>query len=310
MGALDRLKRDGKTSDSIVEAVRQSKNKGNPTHKEVEDIEDIIRKCVMENKLGAIYYEDKIHKIVKRVKRTNFETISKSWNGVDIPLARELCKLALYDIILLVDDSGSIFASQDNRHEELIMVSSVISEVAALFDDDGIEIVSLHSKSHKNIRNGKEASKYIKNMKSGRGNTQLGRALRDKVLSPFRQSKGKIQKPVLIYIITDGEPFGEPRDELERAIKEGRDYLVGRGYPEDFFSYQIAQVGNDIKATEFLNALDSNVSLGAFVDVTSRYEIEEEQFQKADITLTPEIWLIKLLLGAIDESFDKLDEIQ
>ncbi|KAF9103351.1 hypothetical protein BGX27_010622 [Mortierella sp. AM989] len=307
MGAFDKLRKAGKNTDGLVKAIQDSRNTGTPTREEIRDIEAIIRDCIRENNLGTIYDNARISKVVDRVKRTNFETISKSWNGVDIQLARELCKLALYDIILLVDDSASIFSADDNRYEELIMISSVISEVVSLFDDDGIDIVFLHNNPCRRVKSSKEACKIIKSMRKG-GDTQLGRTLRNKVHPLCKQSTGRIEKPVLIYIITDGEPFGEPRGELEQAIKEGKDFLVGRGYPQDYFSYQIAQVGIDSQATEFLNALDNNVSLGAFIDVTSRYELEEEQFRKFDITLTPEIWLIKLLLGAIDESFDKMDE--
>ncbi|KAF9088599.1 hypothetical protein BGX27_002674 [Mortierella sp. AM989] len=306
MGVVDYLKKIGKTPDGLVTAIRESRNTGNPTREEIRDIEAIIRDCIKENNLGTIYDNARVSKVVDRVKGTNFETISKNWNGVDIQLARELCKLALYDIILLVDNSASIFSGTDGRHEELIMVSSVISEVASLFDDDGIEIVFLHGDASFGVKDGKEARKIIGSMDEG-GDTQLGRTLRDEIHSPFRRScLQQIEKPVLIYIITDGEPCGEPRDELEKVVKEGRDYLVERGYPENFFSYQIAQVGNDTKATEFLNVLDNNASLGAFIDVTSRYEIEELQFRGHGAILTPEIWLIKLLLGAIDESFDRI----
>ncbi|KAF9411880.1 hypothetical protein BGZ76_005285 [Entomortierella beljakovae] len=307
MGALARLKENGSSPQQVIKVVRDSNNTGDPTGVEVQNMEAIIRDCIKENTLGGYYDDDRIAQVVKRVKRTNFENISKNWNGVNIGLARELCKLALYDVVLLVDNSYSIFAAADGRLEELIMISSVISEVAALFDDDGIDITFLHNKTHNQIRSGTEAAKVIRSMEKG-GGTPLGRTLRNKIINPLKSSPGQIPKPVIVFIITDGEPTGEPRGELETAITEGAQFLVSLGYPKDYVSYQIVQVGNDRAATEFLDSLDSNVYLGDYIDVTSRYEIEETQFRRHGINLTPEIWLIKLLLGAIDESFDKMDE--
>ncbi|KAF9435153.1 hypothetical protein BGZ76_006821 [Entomortierella beljakovae] len=307
MGALAKLKENKSSPQQVIDTLRQSNNTGRPTHLEIQDMETIIRDCIKENTLEKYYDNARIAEVVKRVKSTNFENISKNWNGVNIGFARELCKLALYDIVLLVDDSYSIFSANDSRLEELIMISSVISEVAALFDDDGIDINFLHNDTHNRIRSGLEATRIIKAMEKG-GDTQLGRNLRNKIINPLRSNPGAIPKPIIVFIITDGEPAGEPRDELETAIAEGAQFLESRGYPKDYISYQIAQVGNDAAATEFLDALDNNDRLGAFIDVTSRYEIEEVQFLRHGINLTPEIWLVKLLLGAIDESLDQMDE--
>ncbi|KAF9404585.1 hypothetical protein BGZ76_006898, partial [Entomortierella beljakovae] len=94
MGAFDKLKANGSSTQKVVQTVRESKNTGSPTYVEVRDMETIIRDCIKENNLEQIYDNARISQVVNRVKSTNFENISKKWNGVDIGLARELCKLA------------------------------------------------------------------------------------------------------------------------------------------------------------------------------------------------------------------------
>ena len=54
-------------------------------------------------------------------------------------LALDLASLALYDIVLFVDDSGSMaFEENGERIDDLKLISSKVAEVATMFDDDGI----------------------------------------------------------------------------------------------------------------------------------------------------------------------------
>lgn len=60
---------------------------------------------------------------------------------------------------------------------------------------------------------------------------------------------------------------------------------------------EFAQVGNDTKATNFLGELDNHPQVGGLIDCTSNFEIEqEEMMRKSGIDLTPEMWLVKLLM--------------
>lgn len=64
-----------------------------------------------------------------------------------------------------------------------------------------------------------------------------------------------------------------------------------------------------MKSQQFLGELDSHPQVGDLIDSTSNYEVEADEMQrKAGITLTPELWLIKMLLGGIDNSYDEKDE--
>merc|ERR1712000_403022 len=89
-------------------------------------------------------------------------------------------------------------------------------------------------------------------------------------------------------------------DELARNPRYGKGALA----------FQFAQVGNDLKAREFLSKLDEEPTIGDIIDCTSNYEVEADEMSRANppVNLSPELWLIKLLLGSIDSSYDTKDE--
>ena len=54
-------------------------------------------------------------------------------------LAIDLASLALYDIVMFADDSGSMaFEENGERIDDLKLIASKVAEVATMFDDDGI----------------------------------------------------------------------------------------------------------------------------------------------------------------------------
>jgi hypothetical protein len=63
-------------------------------------------------------------------------------------------------------------------------------------------------------------------------------------------------------------------------------------------------------ATKFLGTLDNHPIVGSMVDCTSNYENESAEMARANppVELTPDLWIMKLILGAIDPSYDTQDE--
>lgn len=47
---------------------------------------------------------------------------------------------------------------------------------------------------------------------------------------------------------------------------------------------------------------DEDPEVGTSIDATSYYELEAEEYARKGVTLTPELWLVKLMVGAIDSS--------
>ena len=142
-------------------------------------------------------------------------------------VATDVMKLALFDVVLYVDDSGSI---------EFDDVNMLVSRVRVS------------------------------------GLTPLGTSLRSKVLEPMvvgPARAGRLEKPVLVITITDGQPAGEPHSTVGDAIRYAVDETSRTRYGRGAVSFQFSQVGNDQRAREFLSDLDEDPQIGNLIDCTS-----------------------------------------
>jgi len=70
------------------------------------------------------------------------------------------------------------------------------------------------------------------------------------------------------------------------------------------------QVGKDQSAQAFLGQLDRDPQVGSMIDCVSDYELEQEEYKRKGIDLTPEVYLVKLMIGACDRSYDEGDECE
>jgi hypothetical protein len=41
------------------------------------------------------------------------------------------------------------------------------------------------------------------------------------------------------------------------------------------------------------------------VDCTSYYELEQQEYARKGVNLTPDLWMMKLMVGAVDRSYDE-----
>jgi len=137
-------------------------------------------------------------------------------------------------------------------------------------------------------------------------NTRLGTMLNERVLKPMVLNPiaaRKLRKPVMVVTITDGEPAGEDRDTTATVVAAALAKAAAAGYP-GAVAFQFAQVGTDADAAAFLGELDEDPVIGSKIDATSCFEMESAEAEKAGVMLTPEMWLVKLLVGAVDSVYD------
>ena len=67
-----------------------------------------------------------------------------------------------------------------------------------------------------------------------------------------------LQKPILVIIITDGEPTGEPRTTVAQVIKNAKNMCMNSPYGPGAIAFEFAQVGKDQAAQAFLGQLDKD----------------------------------------------------
>lgn len=193
---------------------------------------------------------------------------------VNREIGQDIVKLALFDIVLYIDDSGSMaFEENGERIADLKVILGRVAFAASLFDDDGVQVRFMNSHEQGNsIRNEQQVNEMVARVKFS-GLTPMGTQLDAKVLQPLvlgPARSGQLRKPVLVITVTDGQPAGENTDTIFKVITAASNELSRNPrYGKGAVSFQFAQVGNDLKAREFLGKLDEDPQVGSMVDCTS-----------------------------------------
>ncbi|GAA5866434.1 hypothetical protein JCM8547_000624 [Rhodosporidiobolus lusitaniae] len=273
----------------------------------------VLADCVRDQNISAFYPPGSLEPVAARIAQSG--ALAKIAQDMRLPMeiAIDLAKLALFDVCIYVDDSGSMaFEENGSRIDDAKLVVSKVATVASAFDTDGINVRFMNSRLEgNNITSEQQAAQLISQIKFS-GLTPLGTALDSKIIQPMvvgPATANALRKPVLIIGVTDGAPGGEDRNTLARVIKRAKDALTRTRYGPDTLSIQLAQIGNDMGARAFLEEIDNHPEIGAFIDCTSNYEQEADDFMKhSNQELSPELWLVKLMLGACDSSYDFKDE--
>ncbi|GJN93971.1 hypothetical protein Rhopal_007034-T1 [Rhodotorula paludigena] len=275
---------------------------------------NVLKQGVQDQNLHAFYPPGSLEQLAQRIAQTGaLARIASEWR-LPNEVAFDLARLALFDVQLYIDDSGSMaFEENGSRIDDAKLVTSRVAQAASLFDTDGIQVFFMNSPTvGHGISNEGQAQSLLSGITFS-GLTPLGTSLENKILRPLVHAaqSGTLRKPVLVIAVTDGEPASENRYKIVDAIKNAKNALGATRYGPDTLSIELAQVGNDQKAAAFLNEIDRHPDIGRFVDVTSNFETESAQMQQTTgIALVPDMWLVKLLMGGISSEYDSHDEVR
>jgi hypothetical protein len=166
------------------------------------------------------------------------------------------------------------FEEGGERIKDLKLILERVASVTTLFDDDGISLRFMNARYEistlENIRSEQQIDALMRNVQF-KGLTPMGTELRSKVIDGIVIPKiraGQYRKPTLVMVITDGQPAGEAPNTVTDTIKYASQE-VGRQFGPGGIAFQFAQVGNDLKAREFLAKLDEDPVVGRMIDCTS-----------------------------------------
>ena len=215
-----------------------------------------------------------------------------------------------------------------DRIEDLKVILTRVVAAATLFDEDGISVrfinwqppepaipPTIPLSQYNNIRDEAFIDRLLQQTPF-QGKTPIGGHLQERILSGLLEQvqQGQLVKPVLVIAITDGRPQGEPDNTLRDVIRDTSAQLSRNPrYGPGAISFEIAQVGNDDPAREFLAQLDSDPLVGKLIDCTSSerlntlfrrsgtltrvgYEHEQGEMKNANppVDLTPDLWVCVL----------------
>lgn len=289
---------------------------------EIQGYKQLLQACIQEKGLQNFAVCQNLDQIAQQAAPKINQLIQR-WR-IQKEIANDIVKLALYDIVLYIDDSGSMqFEEEGSRIKDLRLILERVSFAATLFDADGISVRFMNTdlsgarnSQGRPLQDGVATEAQIDEIMHGvqfKGLTPMGTSLQRKVIDEIVLQKarsGQMQKPVLVIAITDGQPAGEPQNAVFDTIRNTFAALQSTPYGKGAVAFEFAQVGNDEMARKFLGKLDEDPQIGPMVDCTSNFENEQEEMMRANppVDLTPDLWIIKLLLGAIDRSYDSKDE--
>ncbi|KAI5795827.1 hypothetical protein FPQ18DRAFT_325443 [Pyronema domesticum] len=227
--------------------------------------------------------------------------------GISEYATPDLTKVALYDVIVFCDDSGSML--NDHRFDEQRGIVQRISRIAQTYNKSGVSlrfINFLEDNGYNNLKhtdiNGAVSSVFPA------GTTRIGTKLLEKVVLPFvvePARRGTLRRPVLISIITDGEPTEENIDTLKWAILACKHELsknvsprTGQAYGKSAVTFQISRIGNSPESKRYLDRLANDPDIGDLIMCV------DETLDAAVRTAGPDsgklmTWLTKLLAGAV-----------
>lgn len=239
-----------------------------------------LQQAIQEKQLDRRFYkpgDPRLPGIAQRAAQ-QVDRLCQAWR-IQREIATDIVRLALYDVIIFIDDSGSMsFEENGERIKDLQLILQRVAFAATLFDDDGIDIRFMNEdtipEQHlSGIRTEQQIGQIMAN-KRYKGLTPFGSRLKSKVIDgivlPKLRQQGPSLKPILVIGITDGQPAGEDennpnalQDAIRYALSQTQDLGPGA------IAFEFAQVGNDQKATEFLAKLDNDPQIGRMVDCTS-----------------------------------------
>lgn len=264
-------------------------------------------------KLHGFYSQQSLQNLVNRACRHDYKTLMVQWGLPTLDMAVDLAVLGLYDIVIFGDDSGSmgtVEPKEDNlsRWEILKQVVKTIGFWSSLMDADGVVVRFINSMTEGNgISNAVEIDGIFRTVRPS-GGTPLGEQLDAKIIRkivvPVIQSQ-EIQRPVLVLNITDGTPSNS--NAVKQTILNCRNFCAGTKYGENAVAFSFAQIGSDSSATEYLGQLDTDSQVGHLIDCTSEFSIEK---QECGAGFTEAVWVVKLMIGAVDPAYDSADEQQ
>lgn len=272
---------------------------------------------MQEKRLQAFYPPNSpaLDQIAQRAA-TQIDRLCQQWR-IPKEIGNDIVRLALYDVVIYIDDSGSMqFEEKGERIKDLQLILQRVAFAATLFDDDGIDVRFMNSDPPAQQTTGLRTEQQVDQLLNGHrfsGLTPMGTNLRKKVIDDIflrGLRSGQMRKPLLVIAVTDGQPAGEPTTAVFDTVRDAVAEAGRSHYGPGAIAFQFAQVGNDQAARDFLGKLDSDPTVGPMVDCTSNYETESEEMARANppVDLTPDLWVVKLLLGAIDPSYDTQDE--
>jgi len=224
--------------------------------------------------------------------------------------ASKLRKLEGWEIVLILDDSGSMntpigqqsggaFGKSQTRWGELKQTVQIIIDIASVMDKDGLDLYFLNRATVMGVTSSEQVANVFNAPPAGLTPTTP-------VLRHVLQAKKAVsaEKKVLIIIATDGAPTNA-QGEVDTA---GLRHVLTTERDPNRFHVQFISCTDDDSTVAYLNDWDRKIPN---LDVVDDYLSEKGEIQRKrgrDFQFSFGNYVVKALLGSIDPEFDSMDE--
>ena len=249
-----------------------------------------------------------------QVRLERFKDLIRQYN-INDDRAFRLRALEGFDIVMILDDSSSMrtpiidrdqenlspFSQLPTRWDELKQIVSVVVDLAATVDPDGIDVYFLNRRPLLHVTDASQLNETFSYLPNGP--TPLTRVLQ----YVLNLRRGYVHdRKLLILIATDGLPTDEHGQDdlngLEQVLRYER-------YPSiDRMFVTFLACTNDLQSVAYLNRFDKTIP---YLDVVDDYQSERVEVlavQGKKFPFTYGDYVVKLLMGSVDQWFDHLDE--
>ena len=219
---------------------------------------------------------------------------------------KRLTRLSLYHPVIYCDDSTSM--TQENRYEyQIQLVTRIAHLMTKIVPEDmaDVDLRFINNDSQLSLTAG-EIQGVMRGIRASRG-TEIGANLRKKILKPLvydiideATSTNPIpfERPLLVFILTDGHPAPEGQNVLRDEIVTCKQKLEAKGYDPTSVIFCINQVGTSSSAKEFIDSLRNEEVIEEVVYCTvGRLDDKYEKLKENERAL--ELWLLDLLTKPI-----------
>ena len=139
------------------------------------------------------------------------------------------------------DDSGSMVNKRGTAEKRWPSQLSLALRIARtttriLPDGEGVALRFINQRTDESPNLDLEGIGRVLNSITPRGTTAIGTTLRERILKPMVYNpltEGKLKRPLLVSILTDGGPSDEDKGTLVNVIVQCGDELVKKGRPRD-----------------------------------------------------------------------------
>lgn len=191
----------------------------------------ILKEAVKEKRIEHMYPEPRLVQMSQELARNDpVNTLCNHWK-LPKEVGFDFVKLALFDVVFLLDDSGSMRFG-DGLIDELKFILGNVAFATGLFDQDGFSVRFMNSNVQgDNIKTEKDAMDLVDRVRF-EDVTPLATSLKNKILDPLvyaADRAGGLKKPFLVIIITDGRPTDNVHGEFQSHIQRVSNHFQGRG---------------------------------------------------------------------------------